>query len=383
MTATLTAAVMLLTGCGSSNADSNSDDTKNGRIFRLISSYDLLEPEHNGMFTLTEYGRLDFVDFDTLASMPVCDDPTCKHTPPAGSEDTLSEKDCQAYGKNGHPFIYNEKIYCLRLSDYGTDEGKYYQSSELWQCSINGADNRRICIFDKLTLPDYSKALLYDGSLYMLMIKQPYDTKMKDLEPSVELVRTDLKDGEVKYYGTVKSSYSIGGMMKGVSGGKVIFEVNYPETNIHFMDKVTKYAEENGVSEQDAMQHITANEKYSFDRYELEGDTFRKCEKQDLIGITESGCYYSENGKVRFIGSDNKEQVYEIDAKDFGFYDVGDHVYLFNSENAWLIDEQKRECHTLKDKPEIVFIKDGQAVVREFTTPELPYKKIAVQELIA
>ena len=349
--------------------------------FKLISGYDLLEPEHNGMFVISPDDRLDFADFDSLASVPVCDDPTCKHQHPDVEENYISDKDCHAYGKNNHPFIYNDKLYYFRTTDYTFEDNKYYQSTDMWQCSINGADNRKICSFDKLVLPTYSKAMLYDSKVWLLMTRQPYDMQMKDLEPSIELVSADLESREVQTYGTVKSSYSIGGRMIGVSGGKVIFEVNYPETNMPFMDKVSSYAEEHGISETDAMIWISGNEKYCFDQYEVSRDSFVKCEEQDLFGITEKGCYYFDNGNLRFVGANGAEKLYDIDAAGGGFYDVGEYLHIFNAEKAYLIDEEKLEFYPLKDKPDIVYVKDGKAIIRDYTNDKKPFKKVAVSEL--
>lgn len=372
----------MLTGCGT-RAEKNTAS----QSFRVISANDMAEPERGGMFVGIERGILGFVDFNTLVSMPVCDDPTCKHEPPE-FEDS-GEKTCQAYGKTNHPFIYEDKICYIRETDYIAEGDKYYRSSELWQCSINGADNKKLCAFDKLTIPEASRSLLSDGRLYMLMIKQPYNEQLIDLKPTIVLVSVDLKSLEVKEHGEIKTSYSLSGNMLGVSGGRGLFEVSFPETDLPFMEKVEKYTEEHRIDGQDeqealqaAMAYVSANERYITEIYELDGADYRLSGRQDLFGVTDAGCYYAGKDELTFVGTDGREHKYAVSVKGGGLRDVGDYVYITAGENAYLIDEAKQELLALKEGLDIAYIADGQAIAYSYDDNSARLKKMDISEVV-
>lgn len=91
------ATALSLAACG--------DKEVNTEDWRIVSLYQMVEPEKNGMFISDTYESLSFLDFSTMQQAPVCDDPTCKH----------QEGSCNSYGKNNHPFLYTDKLMYLDL----------------------------------------------------------------------------------------------------------------------------------------------------------------------------------------------------------------------------------------------------------------------------
>ena len=367
-------ALILLAGCN--NADSKASEADS---FRIVSMDETIESEYNGMFDITNRSRLDFVDFSSLEAAPICDDPTCKHEPRANADGEM----CQAYGKSNHPFIYKNMLYYFRDAEYTEIDGIYYRGCEFWQSEINGTGNKLLLSFDKLMLYEYTRALLFKNRLYLPMTIESHDKDFNEFEPAIELISIDLDDNTYSDYGKARSGYSIDGEMMGVVEGKVVFQINYPETNLPFMEKVNRYIEENKVSDEEAIRAVTENETYLSEQFEINDDSFRKCDKQGLLCVSKKGYYYIKDGKPEYVGKDGKTKTYEITLANAGASYVGEYVILSDgSGKAWLIDESKGELLPMKYLPQIIIIKDGQALVSDYTNNEKTIKRIPVNELI-
>ncbi|MBR1393079.1 MAG: hypothetical protein IJ561_04515, partial [Ruminococcus sp.] len=130
----LSAAALLLAGCGKPE-DKSSDSSGSG--WRLVSTWDMYEEEKHGSFVLDQNGRLDFLDLETMERTPFCNDATCRHEPLKGSEDEWNGKVCAAYGKYNHPFLYSDKLYYFRSTEFEQrEDGMLSQGVQLWQCDV-------------------------------------------------------------------------------------------------------------------------------------------------------------------------------------------------------------------------------------------------------
>lgn len=338
----LSAAALLLAGCGKPE-DKSSDSSGSG--WRLVSTWDMYEEEKHGSFVLDQNGRLDFLDLETMERTPFCNDATCRHEPLKGPEDEWNGKVCAAYGKYNHPFLYSDKLYYFRSTEFEQrEDGMLSQGVQLWQCDVGGGSEKQLTELKMLTIRDYDKALLKDGRLWTLLTDEPLDPN-NVMQPShFELVCFDLETGEYKNYGAVSDvHYGAGFWISGEWEGKMIFSASYNKDDRPFMEALHEYAAAHGMTDTKAMGEYTATMEFITTHYEADLSTgeVKPLELPEPSLITGKGYYYLEDGRLKCLtkGGDTLELADAPDPVDVQylngwlFYRRGEKFYLMNEDD--------------------------------------------------
>lgn len=310
----------------------------NGNSWRFISSYDLYESSKKGTFVITTLERLDFLDFTTMQESPVCDKPDCQHS---------NSSTCQAFNKDNHPFIYKDKIYFFKITDRykvkddDSDNERYTMDTQLWQCGVNGSDEKKLAEFKGLICENYNKCILVGDKLYMTPVTTSFDKDNNELEPSTKLISYDLANNKTEDMGELVKGYNSGATQEGLWDNKIILYISKCKENLPYMERVEKYAKENNVSKDEAMNKI--NEQEYFDRsmmeYDLNSNSVNDCDLPQPLGISEKYYFYNDGNDLMYMTQDGKKnKIKDItNTNGMKLYDNyavitkdGGNMYLFN-----------------------------------------------------
>lgn len=378
-------AILLCSCC-----DQENDEVKM-REWRLISSFDMSEYERGGCFVVDTPDRLDYLDFSSVEVTPVCDDATCKH----------NEGDkCSAFGKTNHPFVYNDKLYYFKTTDFKENGNNTYSSGcELWQADINGRNEKKLFDYPKYQIEEYNNYLLYDNALYMILFDKPYDENFNELSSVVKLVRFDLKDNNSKEVTDLVSGYSVNASISGVWDKKIILTTTKPEINKPYMERFNEYKEKSGLSEKEAWKAFSENDKYQTTVFEIDPQdlnlTKSKLPAPQLIDYSlyvyfsgkELKAFDTEGGEIS-ISSGDISNVKKLDK--YITFDKDEKTYLYYIEKRELTelkeliniiaDVDDDIIYRTEEEPKTVII-DGEEYFDGGFTPKAEYTKKPIAEL--
>ena len=344
MFAALAAGIILLTGCSAKTEEQKTNKT--AQSWRLVSFYDMYESDKHGSFVLEQNGMLEFLDFESMEKSPVCNDATCKHEAPKGGQMTATEKDCPAFGKNNHPFLYSGKLYWFRATEFERrEDGLLSQGLQLWSGDVGGGNEKQLAEIKGLTIRDYDKALLKDGKLWTLLTDEPIDPNNVMRPSHSELVCFDLENGDYKNYGAVSDDhYSAGFWVYGEWNGKLVFQCSYNKDDRPFMEAVHDYAEKHAMTDNEAMTEYTGIMEYVISYYEADLSTgeVKPLTMPEPMCITEKGYYFTENGRLKCTDQNGRttdltEAPEPADVQKLNgwlFYSRGGKYYLMNEKDC-------------------------------------------------
>lgn len=377
---------VLLCSCGD-----NQSKEVSMRDWRIISSFDMSEYEHGGCFVVDTANRLDFLDISSVQTTPVCDDATCKHT---------DGSDCSAYGKTNHPFIYKEKMYFFKQTEFKENDDKTYNCGcELWQCDINGKNEKKLFDYPDYQCEEYNNYLLYGHYLYMTLYDKPYDKDFNELSSVIKLIQYDLDENTSENITDLVSGYSVNSSLCGVRNDKIIITTTKPEVNKPYMERFEIYRKDKGLSEKEAWKTFSSFDKYETTVYELSTDD-KKMLKSDLPVpqvITPSLYIYFKGKELKAIDSKGDEllicsdEASNIKSLDnYIAFDSGDKTYLYDPDK-----KEKTELNTLlnimaveddsivyrtEEAPKTIVI-DGEEYIDGSVVPKVEYIKKKISDL--
>jgi hypothetical protein len=371
----LSAVAIALSFSSCRNKD-KTDSENTADNWRIVWSFGLVEQAKNGMFITDSYTSLSFLDFSTMEQAQICDDPTCKHK---------SGSDCTSYGKENHPFLYGDKLYYFDNTDfYETDDG-YSMDTQLWQCGVNGADEKQITEFKGLTYESYDRMLICGDTIYMCMDNQPYDKDLNELEPSEEFVSYNLKSGETQNYGEIVKGYGSGSWIYGVWDGKVIFSTSKAKNNKPYLDRVAEYAEENGISEKEAVTSFVDEYDNEYWKFDISAGKVSNNDMNEPMAISEDYYYYADDDNLMYLDSNGNKNTVDGISNISDIQILDGYAYLTNTENqtAYLFDEQSKTVSQLDENYYIFAISDGNAIVQiiDDKSGTSSYEKKALSEM--
>lgn len=313
------------------------NDKHNESGWRIVTSFSMIEAQKKGMFVVNTLDAVSFLDFTTMEESPLCDDPTCKHT---------KDSNCSSFNKNNHPFVYSDKIYYFKETDLYSDDDLYKQNVQLWQCSLNGDNEKMIYEFNGFTWHNYDTLLVDDDNIYMCMTKQWYDSQYKELEPSINLISYNLKTSEMVDFGEIISGYSSNAYIKGKWEDKIIILTSAAKNNKPYLDRLEEYAKNKGMSTNEVASEFMASDEYIDELYQLGADD-SKIEESNMpepLAITSNYYFYIEESSLKY--KDVKDKVHEIssisdisDIRALGKYDI-----LISEDKKYIFDEEKEKC---------------------------------------
>ena len=341
----IAAGAMLLAGCSDKTEEQTSND--NTQSWRLVSMYNMYEPEKHGAFVADQKGMLEFLDFESMEKSPLCNDATCKHEAPKGVALEMTERDCPAYGKTNHPFLYGGKLYWFKATDFEErEDGLLSQGLQLWKGDAGGGNEKQLAEIKGLTIREFDKALLKDKKLWTLLNSEPIDPNNVTQPSHFELVCFDLESGEYKNYGAASEDhYSCGFCVYGEWDGKLIFQTSYNKDDKPFMEAVHEYAEKHGMSDNEAMAEYTGVMEYVMNYYEADLSTgeVKPLSTPEPACITEKGYYYAEDGRLKCT-EQSGETVELADAPnpaDVQF--LNGWLFYWRNGKSYLMNEQERK----------------------------------------
>lgn len=326
-----------ITACNNKK-DNSTENAENG--WRIVSSYNMVEEEKNGMFTVGTTGSLEFIDFSTMEQTPLCDKPQCKH----------DSDDCNSFDKNNHPFLYDGKLYFFRNTEIYQDGKNYSRDTKLYQCEINGSDEKEIAKFTGLTYEDYDRLILNDDTIYMCMDNQPYDKDYNELEPSEEFVSYDLQNGEIKNYGEIVKGWSCGSWVFGIWNEKIIFQTSKAKVNLPYLDRVQKYADENNLKTDEAAKSYVDEYDNEYFQFDIDKGTISANTDPIPSAVSHRFYYYLENGKLMYIDTDGKKNTIDNCEKITDIDVFNGYALLSNKDDEFLFNEKNQSLAQLNGK---------------------------------
>ena len=368
----ITAAVILLSFSACKNNETSGSD------WRIVSSNDLVESEKNGMFITNTYSSLSFLDFSTMEQAPVCDDPTCKHQVDSG---------CTSYGKENHPFLYDDKLYYLKRSDIYQDNDIYINDIQLWQSDINGANEKLVTEFKKLDYNSYNNMILYGDTIYMCMEYKPSDKDYKELEHTEKFVTYNLKNSETNNYEDIVKGYVCSSDIIGIWDNNIIFRTSTSKENLPYMEMVEKYAKDNGVTNSEAMSAVVDGYDTVYWQFDITEKSISRSMLPLPLAISKNFYYYFEENKIMYLDKDgNKNTINEvINANDAQIYDGYVYFSNHNEENpsSYLFNEQSKEVTSLDNNYNISAISNDTVILQiiDDKNDTLSYEKKTIAEI--
>ncbi|MGN0575607.1 MAG: hypothetical protein ACI4J2_06195 [Ruminococcus sp.] len=360
---------VLLIACSCGNNASIYKDN-----WRIISYYDMFEREKNGMFTTTNDRRLDFLDFETGEAIPLCDDPTCKHT---------SNSNCSAYGKSNHPFMVGQKLCWFEVTElYQTSNG--YQSDLLmWQSDLNGENKKQLFKDEGASCTEADRFILYDNKLFYFETNQPYDSEFHEQEPSVSLKSYNFSDGTKHDYGKVVNGYSCGVWCCGVWEDKLYFSTSSAEDNRPYMERLKEYTEKNNLKDDEAFISFAKDDKYITPNWtmDIKNGTIESASKfPDLI--TNKYIYYLNDGVLSYKDHNNKTSTIKLN--DVSAVQSLSSCCIINvKKDTYLWDEESKTVYLCPlDDETTIFYAYGDKVILRTNGENMsnPYSIVSLKE---
>lgn len=355
--------------CSCSN--NASIDTKN---WRIISYYDMFEREKNGMFTIGNNQRLDFLDFETGEAIPLCDDPTCKHT---------ADSNCSAYGKSNHPFLIEKKLCWFEVTGIYQTANGYQSDLIMWQSDFNGENKKQLFKDEGASCTDADRFVLYNNTLFYFETYQSYDSEFCEQEPSISLKSYNFSDKTTHDYGKVVNGYSCGVSCCGVWEDKLYFSTAFPEDNRPYMNRLNDYAEKNNLKDEEAFLSFAKDDKYITENWTLDIKS-GKIESSSGFPylITNKFIYYLNDGVLSYEDCNGKSNVIDLsnisDVQSFSSCCI-----ITANKETYLWDEENKTVYSCPlDDETTIFYAYGDSVVLKANGENLsnPYSVVSLKE---
>ena len=344
----ITAALMMLSLAGCN------DDSKNAADWRIVSVWDTLEREKNGGFQTDTYSSLSFVDFSTMEQSPICDDPTCKHE--SGS--------CNSYGKDNHPFLYNDKLYYIKETDIYQENDEMLRDTQLWRSDINGANEKQIAEIKGRAYSKDEQMLVFGDTAYMCMNIYNYDENNDEIEGNIQIISCNLESGEITNYGEVLSGYNISAQVYGLWDNKMIFSTARPPENLPYMERMAKYAEENNLTADEAFAAFVSEYIFEYYQFDLDTGEISECEYPEPQAISPYYYYYLDGDKLMYLDTEGEE--HEIEGIE-GEYDymtpVNGYSVINDDSTTYLFNEAEQELIKLNGRYSVYGIYEDNVII--------------------
>ncbi len=358
---------LLLTGCSVQTSATND--------WRIISMYQLAEPQKNGVFIIND-SRLDFLDVQAETSIPLCDEPACAHAP---------ESDCTAYGKSNHPFFYGDKLCWFTVTEYYETDSGYQADVQLWQ-SDAGGNNVEMLLQETGASCMGSERFVLDGNtLYYFVTRQTYDMEFKENEPSITLHAYNFETEETVQYGEIVKGFSCGTWTLGIWENQLYCNTSAAEVNLPYMERLLAYAEEHDLTQDEAMTLFIQEDRYTEKNMVLNLSTGELTEVQDVPMLLSERYWYGkgENGFFAKDHEGNRFSIHDHDVISVEMY--GDYCWLHTNEGIKLWSEETRSLHTLSlsENQYLCNICGDYAVIQTNDNGEPVYRSVPVEEMLS
>lgn len=178
-----------------------------------------------GEFYMDFQDRICFGDLGSLVSLPICSKPNCLHDSP----------DCGAVGlpMTTVMIYYGDNLYYFLDTIVQKKDGgnEYEYSCELYKCSLNGENRKKIDTLPSGFASDYSISRILDGStLYFIAAKPTLENGSVSKNMPYYLCKYDLAADEFSEIAKLCEGYYSSAVPLGVFDGRIYFRhSSYPE----------------------------------------------------------------------------------------------------------------------------------------------------------
>ena len=271
--------------------------------WRLVNN-NSIEAEYNGQFLSYADNKLSFLDYGTMQQSIVCADPTCKH-----------EEKCTANDKTNHAFIYDKKIYYFKTTDmYQNGENTIITDIELWNCDLDGSNEKKLTTFEGYDYPTYERLLLTDDTAYFFLISTPKSLKQDELKGKATFFSYELASGKSNNYGDVVSGFSCDVVVYGIWDNKIIYRTACLDSDKNATDLLNDFMKENGYKNTDeALENFSFEHKTQMYSFDLKTHEISKYDSMnDIIAIGKS--YYLSDTNSKLTITDEKDNTVTLDS---------------------------------------------------------------------
>ena len=214
--------------------------------------------------------------------------------------------------------LINDKLFYIKDVEPETyDDSLIRYSSELWQCDIGGGGEKKLCLFKGLSISPSERILVYGDSIYMMMLNQPYDSENKMLPAHYELIKYDIKENKMAQLCRIDDDhYCSNANICGIWDEKLIFSRSHAKNDKPYLEQITEYAAEQGISEEKAYAAFDSSHPFIVEYLsaDLKTGELSPLTLPVPAAITENGYYYSDNGELTILDNDRKtKQIGRID----------------------------------------------------------------------
>ncbi len=192
-----------------------------------------------GEFYMDFQDRICFGDLNSFVSLPICSKPNCLHDSP----------DCGAVGLPMTAVIiyYEDNLYYFLDTIVQKKGSENEYCSELYKCSLNGENRKKINTLPPGFSTDYSSSKILDGStLYFIAAKPTLENGSVSKNMPYYLCKYDLATNEFNEIAKLCEGYYSYAVLLGVFDGRIYFRhSSYPElvekTDDDFWNSINSY----------------------------------------------------------------------------------------------------------------------------------------------
>ncbi len=294
-----------------------------------------------GEFYMDFQDRICFGDLNSFVSLPICSKPNCLHDSP----------DCGAVGLPMTAVIiyYEDNLYYFLDTIVQKKGSENEYCSELYKCSLNGENRKKINTLPPGFSTDYSSSKILDGStLYFIAAKPTLENGSVSKNMPYYLCKYDLATDEFNEIAKLCEGYYSYAEQLGVFDGRIYFRhSSYPE----LVEK----------TDDDFWNSIYSYSCYDMKTSEIsDADCIPRCIAEGYIVTVD------EAGKVKVTDEDGGVYLPEkMTADEEDYFEIHNGV-LFSMEDLTAFDLESGEYNkvNLKLGESIVKNRSGEYIIR-------------------
>lgn len=193
-----------------------------------------------GEFYMDFQDRICFGDLNSFVSLPICSKPNCLH----------DSSDCGAVGLSMTTVViyYGDSLYYFLDTIVQKKGGENEYNCELYKCSLNGENRKKISALPPGFSTDYSMPKILDGStVYFIAAKPTLENGSTSKNMPYYLCSYDLATNEFNEIAKLCEGYYSYAVLLGVFNGRIYFRhSSYPElvekTDNDFWNRIYSYS---------------------------------------------------------------------------------------------------------------------------------------------
>lgn len=305
--------------------------------------------------------RLNFIDFQTMQSAPLCSKPNCNHK---------DEGKCSSFGMGNHPILYDGKLYFFDVqTNFEGDE--VIDTTTVYKADTDGTNRAAVCEIKGLALAAFDRMLIADNKAYFPMIKYGWNDTHAGTTGYNEiwLCGYDFSANTFERFEKLHEGWTSDIWIFGLFDGKVIFTYAYSEEKVPF-DLDLSEMEKRFIS--------------VYKSYDIESGAAKDLELPEPLYVGEGYYVYEKVGGTAVI-CENKEEILlpDFPANANSTYCIVNGK-LFHCSKQLCADLTNSKMYTLSSSDSFVAYSEGVYILKKYNedTQSYEYSKIAESDYI-